>query len=299
MPPIVPLHHPLVLADAVLVVDDVVAGLEVLEERRRSARLRGRGWRCVRRRPVRSPSATIATFAAGTVNPRCSGATTTCPPGRVRSAPRRVAAIVKSRPRSRSSCASRCAEPSPSAATTTRYLSASSSREPVGEPLAVADDRPPSAGAAPSASRGAPASTVISHAPVAPPSSCSGSACRRGNATSGSRPHVLASARARSSSSASSSLGPVAHPPRFDEHHLAGAREDVGEQLIAVGEPRQPALHAVELGALGQPLPLLAAPRLVGDELLGRASRTDVAREQLAGREDARLGRGRRCCAGR
>jgi hypothetical protein len=36
------LHHALVLADAVLVVHDVVAGLEVLEERA-PCRLRGRG----------------------------------------------------------------------------------------------------------------------------------------------------------------------------------------------------------------------------------------------------------------
>ena len=40
----------------------------------------------------------------------------------------------------------RCAEPSPSAATTTRKPSASSSRQPIGESLAVADDRTPTAG---------------------------------------------------------------------------------------------------------------------------------------------------------
>ena len=69
------LDHALVAADAVLVVHDVVAGLEVVEEAGALA-LAGRAG-VARRRPVRSASARTATFASGTVHPRCSGATTT------------------------------------------------------------------------------------------------------------------------------------------------------------------------------------------------------------------------------
>jgi hypothetical protein len=79
-------------------------------------------------------------------------------------------------------------------------------------------------------------------------SSVSGSAWRRGNDLSGSRAQVDASVRARSSSSAIRSSGPVAHPARLDEHDLGRLGEHVGEQLVVVDEPRQPALHAVEVG---------------------------------------------------
>ena len=64
--------------------------------------------------------------------------------------------------------------------------------------------------------------------------------------------------------------------------------EQVGEQVLAVGEPRQPRLHAVEQLALGEPLPLLAAPRLLRDERGGALAHL-VGRQQLARREDARL----------
>jgi hypothetical protein len=82
--------------------------------------------------------------------------------------------------------------------------------------------------------------------------------------------------------------GTVAHPPRLDEHDLGRLGQDVGEQLFAVSEPRQPALHAVEEEALPEPLPLLAAPRLGADELR-RAGPHLVGRDQLAGGEDAGL----------
>ena len=83
--------------------------------------------------------------------------------------------------------------------------------------------------------------------------------------------------------------GPVAHPARLDEHDLGARRQHVGQQLLVVGEPRQPALHAVEQRALGEALPLLAAPRLGADELR-RPGPHLVGRDQLAGREDAHLG---------
>ena len=52
-----------------------------------------------------------------------------------------------------------------------------------------------------------------------------------------------------------------------------------------VDQPRQPALHAVEQGTLGESLPLLPAPRLGGDEL-GRPGPHVVGGDELAGRED-------------
>ncbi|CAB4704070.1 unannotated protein [freshwater metagenome] len=33
-------------------------------------------------------------------------------------------------------------------------------------------------------------------------------------------------------------LGSVAHAPWLDEHHFAGGRQHIGEQLIGFGEPR-------------------------------------------------------------
>ena len=57
---------------------------------------------------------------------------------------------------------------------------------------------------------------------------------------------------------------------------------------VAVDQPRQPALHAVEQRALGQALPLLAAPRLGGHERGGTRAHL-VGGDQLARGEDERL----------
>ena len=46
-------------------------------------------------------------------------------------------------------------------------------------------------------------------------------------------------------------LGTVAHAPWLNDHHFASGRQYIGEQLIAFGEPRQPTLHAIEVGAFG------------------------------------------------
>jgi hypothetical protein len=78
---------------------------------------------------------------------------------------------------------------------------------------------------------------------------------------------------------------PVAHPAWLDQHDLGVVRQHVGEQLVLVDQPRQPRLHSVEVVALGKPLPLLASPRLGGDQLVG--STGDIFRRgQLAGGED-------------
>ena len=82
---------------------------------------------------------------------------------------------------------------------------------------------------------------------------------------------------------------PVAHPPRLDEQELGAVGEHVGQQPVVLDEPRQPALHAVEVRALRQPFPLLATPRFGLDELR-RGGAHVVGRHQLAGGEDAHLG---------
>ena len=100
-----PLDHAGVAGDAVLVVHDVVAGLEVVEEAlaRRAGGRRAARW--ARRRPVRSGSASTASLMAGRMQPRSSGATSIV--GRDA-----VAATAAT--------AAAPAEPSPSAATTIR-----------------------------------------------------------------------------------------------------------------------------------------------------------------------------------
>jgi hypothetical protein len=55
--------------------------------------------------------------------------------------------------------------------------------------------------------------------------------------------------------------GAVAHAPRVDEEHLRLVVDEVGEEVLALGQPRQPRLHAVEREPLRQPLPLLPSPR--------------------------------------
>jgi hypothetical protein len=63
--------------------------------------------------------------------------------------------------------------------------------------------------------------------------------------------------------------GAVAHSPWLAEQHLRAIAHDVEQHVLAPGEPRQPRLHAVEHQALGQPFPLLAPPRLEPDQPLG------------------------------
>ena len=87
--------------------------------------------------------------------------------------------------------------------------------------------------------------------------------------------------------------GPVAQSSRFDEQHLGVGWQQVGEQpgrLRGVGrEPWQPALHAVEERALGEALPVLAAPRLGPYEGSGAGAHLGGG-QQLAGREEPHLG---------
>ena len=124
-----------------------------------SARLRGRAVRCARRRPVRSLSATIDTFAFGSVQPRCSGATTIDPPAFGSVSVRLPSRTGKSRPLPSSRSCRRAAEPAPSAATTTRKPRPISSVRRSVRPVAVAGDRAPSPTPRPAGCRAIPASS--------------------------------------------------------------------------------------------------------------------------------------------
>ena len=79
--------------------------------------------------------------------------------------------------------------------------------------------------------------------------------------------------------------GPVPQAAGLDDDDEPVGGHQVDDGAGVVDEPRQPALHAVEDLALGQPLPLLASPRLVTDQLLG-AGPHGIGREQLPARED-------------
>ena len=78
---------------------------------------------------------------------------------------------------------------------------------------------------------------------------------------------------------------PVPEALGLDEDHLGLGRQPVGQQLLAVHQPGQPALHPVEGQALGQALPLLAPPWLGRDQEL-RAPPDLRRRLQLAGGHD-------------
>ncbi len=87
--------------------------------------------------------------------------------------------------------------------------------------------------------------------------------------------------------------GAVAEATRFEHHHLRVGVEQVEHHgavgVVGVDQPRQPRLHAVEHLALGQPLPLLATPRLARHQRLGTGA--DVGgRDQLTAREHDQLG---------
>ena len=63
--------------------------------------------------------------------------------------------------------------------------------------------------------------------------------------------------------------GPVAHAPGLDQQHQGVGGQEVDEQVLVGGEPRQPGLHAVEDQALAEALPLLAPPRRLADQPAG------------------------------
>ena len=82
--------------------------------------------------------------------------------------------------------------------------------------------------------------------------------------------------------------GPVAHAAGLAQQDLGVVAHDVDQRALVAGEPRQPRLHAVEHQALRQALPLLAAPRLEAHEPLGPLADL-VGGQQLAAGEQQRL----------
>ena len=84
-------------------------------------------------------------------------------------------------------------------------------------------------------------------------------------------------------------LRAVAQPPGFEQRDHRARGQQVGQQVLVGGEPRQPRLHPVEGLALRQPFPLLGAPLLRVDELGGAGAHVG-GRQQLAHREDPGVG---------
>ena len=92
--------------------------------------------------------------------------------------------------------------------------------------------------------------------------------------------------------------GPVPDPAGLDQHHQGVVAQQVGDQLLGVGQPRQPRLHAVELVAVGQPVPLVAPPRSRSHQA-GRPLCAWPRRPPARGSRTARPGRGHRSIVGR
>ncbi len=276
------LDHALVLADAVLVVHDVHAGLEILE-RRRPLALAGPGG-------TAGPATTgqvglgddgqlgvrqVATPVQGCDDDRSAGC------GRGLVADGEVELVVEQDlPKSCSAAgavggdddAVACREQVP---------------QPVGEPGAVAADRPPTARLddrgvgrfgrrVDRPERADPAEQLVRFGVQA------GELLVR-VARPGRRE------RLREVGLLGEQVGgAVAHASGLDEQDLGRVGQHVGEQHVVVDEPGHPRLHAVEVSALGELLPLLASPRLGTDQLLG-ASADLGGRHELAGGEDQRL----------
>ena len=214
------LDHALVLADAVLVVHDVVAGLEVLEEAGALALAWSRLTVCA------APAGEVALGDDRQLGLRERAAAVQrrdddVPAGLGEIGRRRGDGEVEA------AVAQQLGEPlrrpSPSAATTTRYLSASSSREALGQPLAVADDRAPAAGAAPSARRVSPGVELSVHidcVAVEQPVGVGVQARERARRRRG--PTCEAERAGEIVLLGEQVVGAVAHPPRLDQHDLAG-----------------------------------------------------------------------------
>ena len=78
---------------------------------------------------------------------------------------------------------------------------------------------------------------------------------------------------------------PVAHPAGLDEHDAGVRVEEVGEEALFVGEPREPGLHAVEEGAFGDPLEDVTGDWCILGES-GGALADFVAEHELTAAED-------------
>ena len=83
--------------------------------------------------------------------------------------------------------------------------------------------------------------------------------------------------------------GPVPDPAGLDQHHQGVVAQQVGDQLLGIGQPRKPRLHPVELVPVGQSVPLVAAPGCRADQAGGPLAH-GLVQHQLAAAEQLDLG---------
>ena len=82
---------------------------------------------------------------------------------------------------------------------------------------------------------------------------------------------------------------PITHAAGLHQHDQCVGRDQVHEHVFALGEPRQPGLHAVEHETLRESFPLVAAPRLGRHHRLGAGPHLR-RRPQLTAAEQLDLG---------
>tara|TARA_B100000085_G_C18427451_1_gene465353 strand:- start:73 stop:639 length:567 start_codon:yes stop_codon:yes gene_type:complete len=61
-------------------------------------------------------------------------------------------------------------------------------------------------------------------------------------------------------------MSSVSHAAGLNKDNFAAIVDEVGEQQIVVGQPREPRLHSVKVRSLCEPFPMLSSPRFGGDE---------------------------------
>ncbi len=254
-----------------------------------SARLRGRAVRWARRRPVRSLSATIDTFAFGSVQPRCSGATTIDPPALSATCRSRVR-TGKSRPLPSSSSRRRAAEPVPSAATTTRKPRPISSVRRSVSPVPSPATGPQPDASTSGVSGDSGVESIDQNAP-----DCRRAACRDRRGGGGTAVGI-AGPRRRQRAGEVVLLGdeidrPVAHPARFDEQRAwppSGSTSVSSRSSLDRSQGSQ--LSMPSKCAPSDSRSHCSRPHgSVSTSLAARGAHV-VGRHQLAGREDAHLG---------
>ena len=126
--------------------------------------------------------------------------------------------------------------------------------------------------------------TVIVHAGASVcASKRSNGMCRLGNSAmpAASAPHVFGERAGEVSFFGEDVRGAVPESFGLDEDDLCVGRQEIEQDVLALDEPRQPRLHAVERQPFGQSLPLLATPGLAANESVGAPAHL-VGRQQLS-----------------
>ena len=195
----------------------------------------------------------------------------------------------RSRPCSSSSSCRRCAEPV--------AVGGDDDAVPLGEQLGEPLRQPGRRRRRPAPSRtprrpgcrATPASSRSSRTSRSTSSSASGDACRRGNALSGSRAHVEASALARSSSSASRSVARSRIRRGSTSTTLACSGSTSVSSRSSSTSHGSHDLHPVEVRRPRRAAPTARGPTARSATSCVGAAADVVGRRQLAGREDHHL----------